>query len=54
MTKLSGSCHCGAVRFEVEEPEFVEHPHAPAHTAHGGARGLELAEDMVEDERTKL
>jgi Na+/H+-dicarboxylate symporter len=38
---------------EVEEPEFVEHPHAPAHTAHGGARGLELAEDMVEDERTK-
>ncbi len=39
---------------EVEEPEFVEHPHAPAHTAHGGARGLELAEDMVEDERTKL
>jgi len=38
---------------EVEEPEFVEHPHAPAHTAHGGARGLELAEDMVENERTK-
>jgi Na+/H+-dicarboxylate symporter len=36
---------------EVEEPEFVEHPHAPAHTAHGGLRGLELAEDMVEDLR---
>jgi Na+/H+-dicarboxylate symporter len=38
---------------EVEEPEFVEHPHAPAHTAAGGKAGLELAEDMVEDERTK-
>ena len=37
---------------EVEEPEFVEHPHAPAHTAAGGKAGLELAEDMVEDERT--
>jgi len=38
---------------EVEEPEFVEPLHAPAHTAHGGARGLELAEDMVTDERSK-
>lgn len=38
---------------EVEEPEFVEHPHAPSHTVHEGARGLELAEDMVSDERTK-
>ena len=38
---------------EAEEPEFVEHPHAPAHTAHGGARGLDLAEDMVTDERSK-
>lgn len=27
---------------EVEEPEFVEHPHAPAHTAAGGRAGLEL------------
>ena len=27
---------------EVEEPEFVEHPHAPAHTAADGKRGLEL------------
>ena len=26
---------------EAEEPEFVEHPHAPAHTAHGGAQGLD-------------
>jgi Na+/H+-dicarboxylate symporter len=34
---------------EVEEPEFVEHPHAPAHTSHGGLRGLDLAEDMVEE-----
>lgn len=23
MSKVSGSCHCGAVRFEVEEPEWV-------------------------------
>ncbi len=38
---------------EVEEPEFVEPLHAPAHTAHGGARGLDLAEDMVTDERSK-
>ena len=37
---------------EVEEPEFVEHPHAPANTVHGGARGLDLAEDMVTDERS--
>ena len=37
---------------EVEEPEFVEAPHAPAHTVHGGARGLDLAEDMVTDERS--
>ena len=38
---------------EEPEPEFVEHPHAPAHTVHGGARGLDLAEDMVTDERSK-
>ncbi len=38
---------------EELEPEFVEHPHAPAHTVHGGARGLDLAEDMVTDERSK-
>ena len=37
---------------EVEEPEFVEHPHAPAHTIAGGKAGLELAEDMVDDRRT--
>jgi Na+/H+-dicarboxylate symporter len=37
---------------EVEEPEFVEHPHAPAHTAAAGMRGLDLADDMVEDKRT--
>lgn len=23
MTTMQGSCHCGAVRFEVEEPEWV-------------------------------
>ncbi|MGH6787236.1 MAG: dicarboxylate/amino acid:cation symporter [Novosphingobium sp.] len=28
---------------EDPEPEFVEHPHAPAHTAAGGKRGLELS-----------
>ena len=38
---------------EVEEPEFIEVPHAPSHTAHGGARGLDLAEDMVTDERSQ-
>jgi Na+/H+-dicarboxylate symporter len=36
---------------EVEEPEYLEHPHAPAHTAAAGKAGLELAEDMVEDKR---
>ncbi|AUW57756.1 dicarboxylate/amino acid:cation symporter [Sphingobium sp. SCG-1] len=36
---------------EVEEPEYVERPHAPSHTAAGGAAGLDLAPDMVRDER---
>ena len=35
------------------DPAEMDRPHAPAHTAHGGARGLELAEDMVSDERAK-
>jgi hypothetical protein len=40
---------------EVEEPEFVEPLHAPAHTASRGKAGLDLASDMVTDERkTKL
>jgi len=38
---------------EVEEPEEVELPHAPSHTAAGGMAGLELAPDMVRDERGK-
>lgn len=38
---------------EVEEPEFIEPPHAPAHTAAGGKAGLDLAADMVTDERSK-
>lgn len=38
---------------EVEEPEEIDRPHAPAHTAAGGKAGLELAADMVEDERGK-
>jgi Na+/H+-dicarboxylate symporter len=36
---------------EVEEPDDVQHPKAPAHTASGGRAGLELASDMVDDER---
>ena len=38
---------------EVEEPEFVEPLHAPAHTAAAGKRGLDLAEDMVTDTRSE-
>lgn len=37
---------------EVEEPAYVAHPHAPAHSAAYGAAGLDLAPDMVQDERT--
>lgn len=33
---------------EVEEPEFVEHPQAPAHTAAAGKRGLELDPENFE------
>ena len=33
---------------EVEEPEFVEHPHAPAHTAAAGKAGLDLDPDNFE------
>jgi Na+/H+-dicarboxylate symporter len=36
---------------EVEEPEFIEPLHAPSHTAAAGKAGLELAKDMVSDER---
>ena len=40
---------------EVEEPDYVEPPRAPAHTIAGGKAGLDLAEDMVTDARkTKL
>ena len=40
---------------EVEEPEYIESPHAPAHTVAAGKAGLDLANDMVTDERgTKL
>jgi Na+/H+-dicarboxylate symporter len=38
---------------EVEEPEYIEPPHAPAHTAAGGAAGLDLAPDMLRDERKR-
>jgi Na+/H+-dicarboxylate symporter len=38
---------------EVIEPAEMELRHAPAHTAAGGKAGLELAPDMIEDERTK-
>lgn len=37
---------------EEPEPADMERPHAPAHTAHHGARGLDLQEDMVSDKRT--
>lgn len=37
---------------EVEEPDFVEKPHAPADTAADGKAGLELAGDMVTDGRS--
>ena len=33
---------------EEPEPEFVEHPHAPAHTAAAGKRGLELDQSNFE------
>ncbi len=38
---------------EVEEPEQVEPLHAPSHTAAAGKAGLDLAADMVSDERGK-
>ncbi len=38
---------------QVEEPEYMESPHAPAHSAADGKAGLNLASDMVTDERTK-
>jgi Na+/H+-dicarboxylate symporter len=34
---------------EVEEPAYVEHPHAPAHTTADGRAGLELDESNFED-----
>ncbi|MBN8819105.1 MAG: dicarboxylate/amino acid:cation symporter [Sphingomonas sp.] len=37
---------------EVEEPEEIERPKAPSHTAAGGMAGLELAQDMLQDERS--
>jgi Na+/H+-dicarboxylate symporter len=40
-------------KLEVPEPAEQDFPHAPAHTIHEGARGLELAPDMVEDLRSK-
>ncbi|WP_087575249.1 dicarboxylate/amino acid:cation symporter [Sphingobium sp. SJ10-10] len=36
---------------EVEEPEYVAHPKAPSHTPAHGRAGLELASDMVEEEK---
>ena len=38
---------------EVEEPEFVEHPHAPAHGAAAGRAGLDLDQSNFEDESKK-
>lgn len=40
---------------EVEQPDYVETAHAPAHTAAGGKAGLDLAKDKVTGKRkTKL
>lgn len=36
---------------EEPEPEFVEHPHAPAHTAAEGKRGLDLDPANFEEEK---
>jgi Na+/H+-dicarboxylate symporter len=36
---------------EAPEPEFVEHPHAPAHGAAHGRAGLELDPENFEDDR---
>lgn len=36
---------------EVEEPEFVEHPHAPAHTVASGRAGLELDPSNFEEKK---
>ncbi|MFM5907131.1 MAG: dicarboxylate/amino acid:cation symporter, partial [Novosphingobium sp.] len=36
---------------EAEEPEFVEHPHAPAHTVADGRAGLELDASNFTDTR---
>ncbi|MBN9788676.1 dicarboxylate/amino acid:cation symporter [Pseudonocardia sp. TMWB2A] len=38
---------------EVEEPAEQDLPHAPAHTVHDGARGLDLDPSNFEDERSK-
>ncbi len=38
---------------EAEEPAEGGHPRAPSHTAAGGMAGLDLAPDMVADERTR-
>ena len=37
---------------EVAEPDYIESPHAPAHTVADGKAGLDLASDMVTDERS--
>jgi len=57
MTNVIGNAVATAVvtkwegMLEVEEPEEIPRPHAPAHTVAGGKGGLDLAEDMVRDER---
>jgi Na+/H+-dicarboxylate symporter len=38
---------------EAPEPAEGGHPHAPSRTAAGGMAGLDLAPDMVDDERTR-
>jgi Na+/H+-dicarboxylate symporter len=38
---------------EEPDPADMGRPHAPANTVHAGTRGLDLAEDMVTDARSK-
>jgi Na+/H+-dicarboxylate symporter len=38
---------------EVEEPEYVPHPKAPTHGAAHGRAGLELASDMMDEDKSR-
>jgi Na+/H+-dicarboxylate symporter len=38
-------------KLTVEDADYIEHPHAPTATTHGGARGLELAPEFIKEEK---